>query len=36
MIAPRKDKFVLETASASGWRGSILVIGALLLIGAYA
>ena len=35
MIAPRKDKVVFETASPSKWRGSTLVIGALVLIGAY-
>jgi len=30
-----KDKTVFKTAPASRWRGSILVIGALVLIGAY-
>lgn len=36
MIDPGfKDKTVFETALASRWRGSILVIGALVLIGTY-
>jgi len=37
MIDPGfKDRVVFETATASRWRSSMLVIGPLVLIGAYA